>query len=496
MLDKTAIEANEAAKKVNWGRLDTQIDYYGKAITLPDDPTKMPLNSAIEALQRLQQQEMQEVRVHEVIDAYPLDAAVAFVKACKNLYGWAAPVTEVVKTFFGTQKNPPQIISVKTGHRDEDVVQCPIGDFKLPGVESTVKAIIGDYGKKDAKAFLIHALVRQKEKHILLELANETRRIVKEESIYRGKAIRLSVDYNGELDLSDPPTFLDVSQQNPLVFDDNIQRQIDDYIIVPLTKVNHCRRHGVSAQRKALLEGPFGTGKSEIMRHLAAICEQNGVTFILLDKIQGLKSALEFGVRYAPALVSGEDIDRITEVRDEEANDLVNTIDGVVSKTSKVMTVLTTNHVEKINQVMLRPGRLDVIISLRPPTDEAVKRLLMVFAGDLLSADADVSGAAKELSGQIPASIKECVERAKLSMIGRGDTKINDNDLVLAAQTMKNHLALLNREVAKETPAERLAKSLSEVVSNGSGDMLKTIQSYVEDTNRLTEHTNEMVRNM
>ena len=488
MLDKTAIEANEAAKKVNWGRLDTQIDYYGKAITLPDDPTKMPLNSAIEALQRLQQQEMQEVRVHEVIDAYPLDAAVAFVKACKNLYGWAAPVTEVVKTFFGTQKNPPQIISVKTGHRDEDVVQCPIGDFKLPGVESTVRALIGDYGKKDAKAFLIHALVRQKEKHILLELANETRRIVKEESIYRGKAIRLSVDYNGELDLSDPPTFLDVSQQNPLIFDDNIQRQIDDYIIVPLTKVNHCRRHGVSAQRKALLEGPFGTGKSEIMRHLAAICEQNGVTFILLDKIQGLKSALEFGVRYAPALVSGEDIDRITEVRDEEANDLVNTIDGVVSKTSKVMTVLTTNHVEKINQVMLRPGRLDVIISLRPPTDEAVKRLLMVFAGDLLSADADVSGAAKELSGQIPASIKECVERAKLSMIGRGDTKINDNDLVLAAQTMKNHLALLNREVAKETPAERLAKSLSEVVGNGSGDMLKSIKRIAEDTHETLDN--------
>src|SRR6516162_983440 len=158
MLDKTAIEANEAAKKVNWDRLDTQIDYYGRAITLPDDPAKMPLRAAREALERLEAQENQEVMVVEIIDAHHFDGAVAFIKACKNLYGWAAPVTEVVKTMFGPQKNPPRILSIKVGHRDEDVIQCPLGDFKLPGVEKTVKTIIGPHGPKNRVVFVVHAV--------------------------------------------------------------------------------------------------------------------------------------------------------------------------------------------------------------------------------------------------------------------------------------------------------------------------------------------------
>jgi hypothetical protein len=125
---------------------------------------------------------------------------------------------------------------------------------------------------------------------------------------------------------------------------------------------------------------------------------------------------------------------------------------------------------------------------LRAPTDEAVQRLLKVFAGDLLLADQSLTGAAKELSGQIPASIRECVERAKLGMIGRGDTKLADEDLVIAAQTMKNHLALLNAKRAEETPAERLAKSLHEVVGNGSNDMLKSIRRIAEDTHEMLDN--------
>jgi hypothetical protein len=70
-------------------------------------------------------------------------------------------------------------------------------------------------------------------------------------------------------------------------------------------------------------------------------------------------------------------------------------------------------------------------------------------------------------------------------MIGRGDTRLVDDDLVVAAQTMKNHLALLNRQVVTETPAERLAKSLHDVVTNGSGEAtnnrLRRIDSRVGD---------------
>ena len=414
-LTKEAAEA-EAAKKINWDRLDVGIDYVGRAITLPGEPGKMPLDKAIEALKRKNAEAEQPFQVHEVFDAYPLDAAVAFVKAMKNLYGWASPQT--VMTFFGPK--PPQMISVKTGIADDDVVQCPMGAFKLPGVGEMVHTLIGAYGPKDSMAFLIHAEIKHKEKHILLELATETRRILKAESIYRGKAIRLGVNYEGQLDVSDPPQFMDVRAKDELVFDDDIQSQIDTSILVPIRETSQCRKHKIPLKRGVLLEGPYGTGKSLTARMTARECELNGWTFVLLDKVQGLRAALEFANRYAPAVVFAEDIDRVMEDRDESANDLINTIDGVVSKRSEIMTILTTNFVEKIDKVILRPGRLDAVISLRAPTDEAVKRLLRVYAGTLLDDTANVDLAAHELSGQIPASIRECVERAKLGMIGRG----------------------------------------------------------------------------
>lgn len=458
-------EAQAKMKKSAWDKLDVPIEHSGRAITLPGDPGKMPLEKAVEALQRKIADENQEFAVHEVIEAYPLDAAVAFTKAMTKLYGWASPQT--VMTFFGPK--PPQMLSVKTGKEDTDVVQCPMGAFKLPGVEQLVQTVIGPYGKNCMLAFLVHAKIMKKDKHILLELVTEARRIVKEESIYRGKAIRLSVNDDGEPDMENPPIFMDVSDtdESSLIFDADIQSQIDNNVLVPIKQTALCRKHKIPLKRGILLEGPFGTGKSLTARMTANACENNGWTFVLLDKVQGLKAALEFANRYSPAVVFAEDIDRVASERDEAANDLINTIDGVVSKKSEIMIILTTNFAEKLDPVIVRPGRLDAVISLRAPSDEAVKRLMVAYGGKLLPKDADLTKAAKELSGQIPASIRECVERAKLGMIGRGAAALNDDDLVIAAKTMKNHLALLNREVKKETPAERLAKSLQEVVNFG-----------------------------
>ena len=112
--------------------------------------------------------------------------------------------------------------------------------------------------------------------------------------------------------------FLDVSAKDELIFDADIQDQIDTNILVPICNTDLVRKHKVPLKRTILLEGPYGTGKSLTARMAARVCEANGWTFILLDKVQGLRAALEFGLRYAPAVVFAEDIDRIASERDEK----------------------------------------------------------------------------------------------------------------------------------------------------------------------------------
>lgn len=473
----------ESLQRNDWDKLDVGIEYAGRAITLPSEPGRMPTELAIEALQRKLNDDEQTFRVHETIDAEPHDAAVAFTKAMAKLYGWASP-----KTSMGFRRpEPPTMLSVKTGHGVDDVIQCPMGEFVLPGIEETINTLFHRrrVGGNVVTVFLIHGEVRKKHRHLILELANEARRIVKAESIYRGKAIRLQVDEDGQPQENEAPDFMDVRNvsESQLIFDTDIAESIGVNVLTPIRYTGECRRAGIPLKRGVLLEGKYGTGKTLVARYVAHVCEGNGWTFLLLDNVAGLKHALEFAKRYSPCVVFAEDIDRVASERDDACNDLVNTMDGVLSKDSDIMVVLTTNHAEKLSPVILRPGRLDAVISLRAPNADTAQRLIRFYAGATLTPKTDLTAAGAELAGQIPASIREAVERAKLAMIGRGANTLAGSDLVVSAKTMKAHIDLLKRrtEVRAETDAEALARVLPKIVKNGDAARLEVIESNVRD---------------
>lgn len=464
--DKVTYKINEktGVKEVDWTHQDTDVERQGKKIILPADPAHMPIPDAIKALQRKQKDEDQTFNQREVIEGYPLDGAVAFVKAMQREYGWASPVP--TPGFFGP--TPPEMKSVKIGAKRTDVIQVPWGSFMVPGIENRIQI---DSDIHDGRPCLVvYGQVRKREQHVLLQLVVRARDILREESIYRGQSVSLKVDENGCLTLEEPPEFIDVSgvKQEDLILNSDTMDQVETNLFTPLKFTADCRTHKIPLKRGVLLSGPYGTGKTLTARTTAAVANQNGWTFISLDKVKGLEAALKFAEQYAPAVLFAEDIDRMLNERDEAANDLVNTIDGVLSKNSEVITVLTTNHVENIQPVMLRPGRLDAVISIDPPDAGAAIKLVRLYARKLIKADEDLSPAGDVLSGQIPATIREIVERSKLSMIGRQATTLSATDLVIAANGMSAHLALLNKPRAEPSAAERLASSLVEVISGSS----------------------------
>jgi transitional endoplasmic reticulum ATPase len=467
----------EAGKKLTakeWSKLNPEVQFTGRAITLPAEPGKMPLRVAADALIQKANDEEQVFRTHEVFDAEQHDAAVAFFKAMCRLYGWASPQTQ--QGMFGPR--PPQMVSVKTGPGDSDVVQVPIGAFKLPGVDEQISTTFHD-GK-----FIVYGEVKKRDSHLILEVVTLAREILKAESIYKGKPIKLYVDDFGSIDTNRPPEFIDVSDTSEasILFDQDVIDMIETNILVPIKYTKNCIKNGVPLKRCALLSGPYGTGKSLTARVIARVCQDNGWTFVLLNKVQGLRAALDFVKgRYEEAVVFAEDVDRVTSERNEQTNDLINTVDGVLSKNSRIMTILTTNHIEKIHPVMLRPGRLDAIISLRAPGAETVEKLMRLYARELISPKVKLNQAGLALAGHIPASIRECIERAKLSMLGRDDNQLTEHDIMVAANTMKTHLDLLKAREPKETVGDKLVSALHSAVNNGTGEKIMKIQRQVEE---------------
>lgn len=455
LLDDLAKLATKAGQP-DWTRIDTQVKHEGKEIVLPADPGDMDYDVAIDTLARVRDQENQEFDVHEVIGGAPWDGLVAIYRAMQDIYG--VVLAQSRQTFFGEIK--PDFVSVKVGPGAKDRIMVPAGQMALPGVEKPVQIGLSHSGA------YIAGVVRRRDQARLIEIAARARQIVAEDSIYKGKSIRLMVDNDGDLELGTQPEFLDLShvEESQMIHTRDTEAQIRTSIFAPLKHTDACRANRIPLKRGILLEGKYGTGKSLTARVTAKVANDNGWTFIMLNRSQGLKEAIELAKAYQPCVIFAEDIDRAADREDESVNDLVNLLDGLITKDMEMMTVLTTNFVENIDKSLLRPGRFDAIVSIDVPDAETAQRLIRYYAGPLLDDKADLAEVGEATDGMIPASIREVVERAKLSMLTEGRDALNAEDLRTSAIGMIRHMALLNPQEVVISQEEQFGKAFAELL--------------------------------
>lgn len=468
----------------------------GKALTVEREGTKiilpeqMSYRAAIDVLDKKMHEDEMDVSIYEVIPTHPYDGAYAMMEVLKQIYGW--PTAQPTPGFFGSK--PPTLKDIDIGYKQKS--QILWGRFAVPGINGYLNTG-ADQDDNGRYVFVLQGVVKQKHRDEIKALANEIRNYVQTKSIYKGQAILLKTDDEGAMDINSAPQFfLDVSRVNEeeLTFSDSVDEQIRVNLFTPIEKTEFCRKAKIPLKRGVLLEGPYGTGKTLTAYVTAKKCLENNWTFIYLDRVTGIKEALIFARQYAPAVLFSEDIDRALDgERDMSVDDILNTIDGVDSKNMDIITILTTNHVEKIEKAMLRPGRLDAVISVQAPDAKAAEKLMKTYGADLIAKSEDLTQASKELAGQIPAVIREVVERAKLYAISRlkeNETlKLTGKDLLGSALSMKNHLSLMQvtkNEKSQEQVFGETFKLLVNEGLNGMRERVSNIETLVDEVHSAT----------
>lgn len=430
---------DEKKKPSVWDNIDlTVIPREGEKIILPAIPEHMTLEEGRKAIDRAIESANQVYAISENITGHFFDGLVALAVVLKEKFGFVANPDK--NTFFGPV--PPRFLHVRTGFNPEDFVQVPFGQIKVPGVDGILET--GYNEVRGIPMATLQGKVKAREKKIVMEIITECNRVVKEHSIYKSASIILERDERDDkLDFEQPLQFFNPAAGMEVpIFTTATEDLIRVAVMAPLKNSAACRAAKIPLKRGVLFEGPFGCGKSLVSKQVARVANENGWTFILVTAAGAMKYALTFAKMYQPAVVFVEDIDRVTGNRSERANDLINEIDGVVGKNDEIMVVMTTNHADKIDKAMLRPGRLDAVVSIRPPDAEAVMRLIKFYGGDQLDPKADVSEAAEMIAGEIPATIREVVERAKLGAIDDKRKQIDGTHLVISATSMENHMKL------------------------------------------------------
>lgn len=429
---------------------------HGEKIVLPENLT---IVDAITVLQDRAEYEESKVNLLFDFDTFVWDGAYALSKALERKFGWAQ-----AKASFWSN---PTLVGIEL--EDGKTIQIPWGNFSVPGIEGGSFAT--DSTEKEGRLiFQLRISVKRKYEAQMTELRDLVYKILQEESIYKGKAISIAFsDKDGDAIEMPAPKFLDLSRAKveELIFSDDVHDAIETNLFTPIDKHHLAKKMGVPFKRGVLLVGDFGVGKTLSAYVAAAKAVDQKITFVYCQNPAEFSRVMRFAAQYAPSVVFCEDIDRIAgRERNNETNDIINTLDGVDTKSKDIITVLTTNAVENVSQPLLRPGRLDAVIHVRRPDAKAVQRLVRLYTKGMLAADADLTEVGELLKDNIPAVIREVCERSKLAAlrISNDSQTIPVKALVESARTMRMQLDLLNKQNDTEQTGVKLVTAFGEAL--------------------------------
>ncbi|GLT82761.1 hypothetical protein SLE2022_011070 [Rubroshorea leprosula] len=236
--------------------------------------------------------------------------------------------------------------------------------------------------------------------------------------------------------LEHPATF------DTVAMDPELKKMIIDDLERFVRRRKFYKKVGKAWKRGYLLYGPPGTGKSSLIAAMA-----NYLKFDIYDlelasiySNSGLRNVLLSTPNRSILVI--EDIDCSIQVQDREnhldidnsngrltLSGILNSIDGLWSSCGdEKIIVLTTNHKDRLDSALLRPGRMDVHINLSYCTVDAFR----ILASNYL----DISNRDHPLFGEI----ESLIQSTEVTPAEVAEELMRSEDADLALQGLVNFL--------------------------------------------------------
>lgn len=409
------LEAEKANKKM--------VEYSPKnKILLPEGMSKI---DASEELKRQWKDEESIVQVSRDFSKWNWeDFLVAVKKASEEAFGYIKGKT----TYGWFSKNPPEELEVKVDivNGKEITETCFYGKMDITAWEHAELSISGGGCTCEVKK-------RYKERVVAFYDSIESH--LREHSIYKGKAVAVT-------------RYLDRNKNYQLKFD-IFESKVSDKIILnedtELIMVNFIEAElSENSKRTFLFTGSYGNGKTETAMRVGQKAKNGGMVFFYCKDSDAFEQLLKDAIHYQPALIFMEDVDEIGsgEERDQRMNKILNMLDGVQTKNKNLKLIFTTNHEERINKALRRPGRIDIVVKFENPDDSTREEIYkLYFKGVKGVGNLDYSTFTNKLKNISGSVIAEVAKRAvRLAKQQDGLT----NDIIKAAiASMKHHIDLM-----------------------------------------------------
>ncbi|KAF5113793.1 hypothetical protein DV452_003556 [Geotrichum candidum] len=226
-------------------------------------------------------------------------------------------------------------------------------------------------------------------------------------------------------------------------------------IELPLHRPSLFQRFGMAPDRGFLLHGPPGTGKTMLLRAVAAetnahVLTINGPSIVskyLGETESALRGIFAEAVQYQPAIIFVDEIDALVPKRDSDesgeaesrvVSTLLTLMDGMGAG-GQVVVVGATNRPNSIDPALRRPGRFGQELEIGIPDAEGRLDILRLMLRDMPHelTEENIVDLAGKTHGYVGADLAALCRDAVMAAIQRG----------LAAGTPENELAVATRDV-------------------------------------------------
>ena len=238
-------------------------------------------------------------------------------------------------------------------------------------------------------------------------------------------------------------------------------------IILPLTKEDLSRKHGVTPPKTIIFFGPPGTGKTHFVKAIAGVLSwwyiEIAPSMLMVDGADrvgaNLRRVMEKARQLEEAVIFIDEFEELAGQRDNAdrleksvTNEFLKQVPQFKNEANKVLLMCATNYIQHLDAALLRPGRFDCIIPVGGLNAEERRVILEYYLARLNKGEIDLDRIVKETSRFTPADIQYLFEQVaqfafEQEIARKEDYKVTTKTI---AQIMSNVRPSLTDEIIKE----------------------------------------------